>query len=227
MVPAYSHRNWSRLRELAQSVAGVAAAYGVHPLYLEEPSENDWRRLPTLLAEAIAVGEIGLDRGEGAPPLEPQLAGLERQLALAREFGLPVILHARRATEELLQALRGWAPLRGVWHSFSGSWEQACKAVDIGLHLGFGGAVTHPRAARLRRVLQALPREALVLETDAPFQPPAAHPQQRNEPAYLSEILAAVAELLAIAPAELAEITARNTLNAFPRLEQELCWTKP
>jgi len=227
VVPAYSPRNWSRLQDLAESAAGVAAAYGVHPLYLGELSEQDWGRLPTLLAKAVALGEIGLDRGEDAPPLELQLTVLGRQLDLAQELELPVILHARRASEDLLQALRAWAPLRGVWHSFSGSWEQARKALDLGLHLGVGGTVTHPRAARLRRVLQALPLEALVLETDAPFQPPAAHPQQRNEPAYLREILAAVAELLAIAPEKLAEITVKNTLIAFPRLERELCWTKP
>ncbi|MEY2341175.1 TatD family hydrolase [Acidithiobacillus sp. IBUN Pt1247-S3] len=222
VVPAYSPLQWSCLEALRQEESGVAAAFGVHPVYLADLRDSDWDRLEVLLTKAVALGEVGLDREEDAPALKAQFPVLERQLSIANSLNLPVILHARRATEELLQFLRHRAPLSGVFHSFSGSYEQACKALDLGLQLGIGGAITHPRAERVRRVLQSLPTDAILLETDAPFQPPHAHRGERNEPAYLVGILAVAAELRKESPEQLAEICTANTLRVFPRLEQVL-----
>ncbi|WP_308388973.1 TatD family hydrolase [Acidithiobacillus sp. AMEEHan] len=221
VVPAYSPRCWSRLDSLRAGERGVVAAFGVHPCFLADLRVGDWERLEALLGNAAAVGEVGLDRGTGAADLAQQLPILERQLAIARAHGLPVILHARKTTEELLQLLRRHRPVAGVLHSFSGSFEQAQKAIDLGLSLGFGGAITHPRAQRLRRVLAALPQDAIVLETDAPFQAPHAQLGERNEPAFLTEILTVAAELRQESAEQLAEICTANTLRVFPRLEKQ------
>ncbi|MGE0048760.1 MAG: TatD family hydrolase [Acidithiobacillus sp.] len=221
VVPAYSPLYWSRLDSLRGAEPGVAAAFGVHPGFLADLRAGDWERLEALLENAVALGEVGLDRGADSPDLAQQLPILERQLAIARSLGLPVVLHARKTTEELLQLLRRHRPVAGVLHSFSGSYEQARKTIDLGLHLGFGGAMTHPRAQRLRRVLTALPADAILLETDAPFQTPHARFGERNEPAHLTEILTIAAELRQEAPEQLAEICTANTLRVFPRLEKQ------
>ena len=222
VVPGYSPKHWCRLQSLGREENGVGIAFGVHPLFLDDLVDADWSRLEQLLGHAVAVGEVGLDQGPGAPALERQLPVLQKQLEMARSLRLPVILHARGVTEVLLQALRPWVPIDGVWHSFSGSPEQAQKATQMGLRLGFGGAVTHPRAVRLQRVLRSLPAQALLLETDAPFQSGSSHRGQRNEPAYLSEIVDFVADLRGNSHEGLAKICYDNTLRAFPRLEQVL-----
>ena len=222
VVPGYSPKHWCRLQSLGREENGVGIAFGVHPLFLDDLVDADWSRLEQLLGHAVAVGEVGLDQGPGAPALERQLPVLQKQLEMAQALRLPVILHARGVTEVLLQTLRPWAPIDGVWHSFSGSPEQAQKAIQMGLCLGFGGAVTHPRAVRLQRVLRSLPAQSLLLETDAPFQSGSSHRGQRNEPAYLSEIVDFVADLRGDSRAGLAKICYDNTLRAFPRLEQVL-----
>ncbi|MCE5387742.1 MAG: TatD family hydrolase [Acidithiobacillus sp.] len=219
LVPGYSPQYWPRLQQLQRVWPDrVWLAYGIHPCYVYEiQGEDTWSSLASYLAEAVAVGEVGLDRGLSAPPLSAQYPVLERQLNLARALGLPVVLHARQSTEELLQFLRPWRGLRGVFHSFSGSREQAHQVLDLGFHLGIGGSITYPRARRLRELVRTLPAASLLLETDAPWQSPYAHRRQRNEPGYLPEILQALADLRDEDPRNLAGQCSANARKLFSK----------
>ncbi|RZJ05335.1 MAG: TatD family deoxyribonuclease, partial [Rubrivivax sp.] len=172
----------------------------------------------------------------------PGFAGAQRMNAqrirrpsLVREHDLPVILHVRRSADKVLKGLRdiggrgGSYQWRGIAHAFNGSDQQAHAFIELGLKLGFGGAVTFDRALQLRRLAASLPLDALVIETDSPDIPPhwlyrtaqqreAGEPQGRNEPAELPRIGAVVAGLRGLTPSQLAEATTRNALAALPRL---------
>jgi TatD DNase family protein len=216
VVPAITRTHWPGLAELANRHVDLFPAYGLHPVYLESHVDGDVEALDTWLAEhpAVAVGEIGLDGyvDEIATGVawERQWRLFTAQLDVALNHRLPVIIHARRALDHVLKALRQRPGLTGIIHSFSGSRQQADQALAQGCCLGFGGPVTYPRANRLRKLVAGLPDEALVLETDAPDQPSVNHRGERNEPSFLPEIAACVAELRGVPMAELAEQTAAN-----------------
>lgn len=215
IVPAYTPKYWDRLKETCRHHPGLYPAYGVHPLYLDDRDDQWDATLATFLTQAVALGEIGLDAGDGAPDAARQRAGFTTQLAMAQQLGLPVILHARRSLEEVTLTLRRFPGLRGVLHRFSGSLVQARRLIDMGFLLGLGGALTHPRAQRLRAAAAILPAESLLVETDAPWQTPHAHPRTRNEPAYLNEIIASLAQLRHTPAPEIAQVTAQNALTLF------------
>ena len=126
-----------------------------------------------------------------------------------------MILHARKALQEVTQLLKNVGGLRGVVHSFSGSPEQARQLWELGFHLGIGGVATYPRARRLRRIVADMPVEWLLLETDSPDQPLCGHQGQRNEPARVADVLACVAELRQQDPQDLAEQVTANTRRLF------------
>jgi TatD DNase family protein len=164
---------------------------------------------------AVAVGEIGLDfHLEDLDP-EAQRHFFLRQLQVAREHELPVIVHARGALEEVSLTLRRTGGLRGVVHSFSGSEQQAQHLWDIGFCLGIGGPVTYDRAQRLRRIVSHMPLDFLLLESDAPDQPDAAHRGQRNEPARVADVLRCIAGLRDESEAEIAAATTANAHRLF------------
>jgi TatD DNase family protein len=163
----------------------------------------------------VAVGECGLDFFvEGLDPAVQRLYFL-RQLELAREFDLPLVLHARRAVDEVIATLRRIGGLRGVVHSFSGSEEQARQLWKLGFLIGLGGPITYERAHRLRALVATMPLEFLLLETDAPDQPLATHRGERNEPAYLSEVINVIATLRGEDPQAIALATTRNARHLF------------
>jgi TatD DNase family protein len=170
----------------------------------------------------VAVGEIGLDAFEGHPDFEMQRTFFRAQLQIAREFQLPVILHVRRAVDEVLKELRRCPVPGGIAHAFNGSLQQAQMLMDMGFALGFGGAITYERALKLRELVRTLPQPALVLETDAPDIPPhwlyrtaqqraMGEPQGRNSPAELPRIAQLCADLKDIDVLELAQTCWRNT----------------
>jgi TatD DNase family protein len=132
-------------------------------------------------------------------------------LEIAREFDLPVVLHARRAVDEVIATVRKIGRLRGVVHSYSGSEEQARQLFQLGFRLGIGGPITYDRAKRLRRIVSAMPLEFLLLETDSPDQPGAASRGERNEPARLTDVLETVAALRNMDSQALATATRANT----------------
>ena len=213
IVPAIDAAGWPRLASVCGAHAGLHAAYGLHPIYLPEHRPEHLLALRAWLErdDCVAVGEIGLDYFMDGLDRDLQQRYFEAQLHLAREIGLPVVVHARRAVDAVIATLRRFPGLRGVVHSFAGSAEQAAQLWTLGFMLGIGGPVTYPRAQRLRRVVAALPLEQLLLETDAPDQPDSQWRGLRNEPARLPHVLDAIA---ALRPESRAQIAAATTANA-------------
>lgn len=218
LVPSVTAASWSKLHALCTSESGLRPAYGLHPCYLDEHADGDLAALDAWLRThpAAAVGECGLDDMQAELDRERQIYFLRGQFEIAHRFDLPLVLHARHAFEAVILELRGFGkPLRGVVHSFSGSAEQARQLWKLGFHIGIGGPVTHERARRLRKVVASLPIESLLLETDAPDQPGARHKGNRNEPAFLVDVLQCVAGLRGEDPDDLAQITTANARRLF------------
>ena len=234
VLPAVRARDFDSVRELAHA-EGLAYALGLHPLYVHEAGPHDLDRLAQALREhhddprLVAVGEIGLDHF--VPGLDRALQ--ERfylaQLRLAREAGLPVILHVRRSADALLAGLARFEVPGGIAHAFNGSAQQARRFAERGFRLGFGGAMTFERALQIRALAAGLPDQVPVLETDAPDIPPwwlyapaaeraAGAPQGRNEPAELPRIGQTLALLRGWSLEETAARTTANALAALPRM---------
>jgi TatD DNase family protein len=217
ILPAVDAASWPAIRALGEANDEVFPAFGLHPMYLANHTPEHIHNLFRWLADgdAVAVGEIGLDfHVEGLDP-QRQRDYFQQQLKLARDFDLPVIIHARAALEEVIQTLRRSPGQRGVVHSFSGSEQQAQQLWQMGFHIGIGGPITYDRAQRLRRIVASMPLEFLLLESDAPDQPDAAHRGQRNEPARIVEVLRSIATLRAEPESIIAAATLDNTRRLF------------
>jgi TatD DNase family protein len=169
----------------------------------------------------VAVGEIGLDYFVPGLDAARQELFYREQLALARHHALPVVLHVRRSADRLLKELRRGST-GGIAHAFNGSRQQAEEFIRLDFRLGFGGAMTHPRAARLRELAATLPLASIALETDAPDIPPEWLARDgkrgRNEPAELARIATVLAELRGMAVADVMAATSANALGVLPRL---------
>ena len=217
VVPAVDAAGWPKLRQVCRDHAGLYPAYGLHPMYLQAHRPQHLADLRTWIERErpVAIGECGLDYFVEGLDADSQQRYFDGQLALAREFELPVIVHARRAVDAVIAAIKRVGGLTGVVHSFSGSAEQAAQLHKLGFLLGIGGPVTYERANRLRKTVAAMPLEQLLLETDSPDQPGAAHRGERNEPAYLGEVLEVVAGLRGMAPDTLANATSANAQRLF------------
>ena len=223
VLPAVQADTWPKLREVGRSGPGLHPAYGLHPVYLDAHRPQHLHALREWLERErpVAVGECGLDYYIEGLDRAAQQEYFDGQLRLAREFGLPVIVHARRAVDAVIASLRrigGSGPgqaLRGVVHSWSGSEEQARQLWKLGFLLGIGGPVTYERAHRLRRLVARMPLECLLLETDAPDQPDAGIRGHRNEPARLACVLDAVAALRGESREAIASATCANAARLF------------
>jgi TatD DNase family protein len=217
VIPGVDAASWPRILALCTPGSGLFPAYGMHPLFLHQHRPEHLPTLSHWLAtqRPVAVGEIGLDFHVEDLSAEDQREYFRQQLALAREFDLPVILHARAAMDEVTTTLRRIGGLRGVVHSFSGSLQQAEQLWKLGFHLGIGGPVTYERAQRLRSIVAGMPIEYLLLESDAPDQPLSNHRGERNEPARVAEVLQCVAGLRDETPGALAAATTANVRRLF------------
>jgi TatD DNase family protein len=217
VVPAIDAAGWPGLRSMCRHHDGLHAAYGLHPMFLDRHTDAHVAALRDWVARErpVAVGECGLDFFVDGLDAQRQQALFDAQLRVAREFDLPVIVHARRAVDAVLASIRRVGGLRGVVHSFSGSRQQAEALWREGFLIGLGGPVTYPRAARLRALASDMPIEFLLLETDSPDQPDCMHRGQRNEPARLVHVLEAIASLRGQTPASVAEATTRNAIALF------------
>ncbi|MDP2793849.1 MAG: TatD family hydrolase [Sulfurisoma sp.] len=220
VVPAVERANFGAVASVCREFAGCMAAYGIHPMVVERAVEADLDALRATLARepAVAVGEIGLDRYVEPRDDARQEFFFVEQLRIARDFDLPVILHVRRAIDPILKQLRRIKVAGGIAHAFNGSRQQADELIKLGFALGFGGAMTYPRALRIRELAATLPAEAIVLETDAPDIPPAWHAGGRNAPEQLSRIAGELAALRGVAVDDVAAFTARNACRVLPRL---------
>ena len=212
-MPGVERANFGAVGSLCRTYGTCLPAYGIHPLYVGRARDEDLDVLgETLVRERpVAVGEIGLDFYVADQDPARQALYFVEQLKLAREMGLPVILHVRRAVDAVLKQLRRIAVPGGIAHAFNGSRRQADEFIGLGFKLGFGGAMTRPRATRIRELAATLPLDTIVLETDAPDIPPAWLERGRNEPGELPRIAWELAELRR-QPAE--EVVAATTANA-------------
>ena len=217
IIPGVDAASWPRIQALCTPDSGLYPAYGMHPMFLDQHRPEHLAELSQWLKtqRPVAVGEIGLDFHVEGLDAEDQREYFRQQLVLARDFDLPVIVHARAALDEVTASLRRIGSLRGVVHSFAGSQQQAEQLWKLGFHLGIGGPVTYERAQRLRRIVANMPIEYLLLESDAPDQPLSTHRGERNEPAYVAEVLQHIAILRKETPQAVATATTANARRLF------------
>jgi TatD DNase family protein len=214
--------NWQRLWDLVQTDSQLYAAFGLHPVYLDDHRPEHVIELGQWLSrlaqhpQVCAVGEIGLDYFLPELDRDGQQQLFEAQLQLAADFQLPALLHVRRSHAQVIATLKRIRLKRGgIIHAFAGSREEAREYIKLGFKLGLGGAATWPQALRLRKVMVDLPLEAIVLETDSPDMAPAMYPNQRNSPEHLPDICQALAEVVGVSPERLAEATTANACEVF------------
>jgi TatD DNase family protein len=213
ILPGVDRRGWERISNLSRSETGVYAAPGLHPMYLSEHRPHHLHELQTLIttAEVVAIGEIGLDYFVPGLDRQVQQQLFEEQLHLAVTARLPVLLHVRKAHDQVLATLRRRRfPHGGIVHAFTGSLQQAQQYYGLGFLISICGTITYDRAKRLRSIAVALPKEALAVETDAPDIPLAGHRGQDNLPEYLPEVVATLAALRGESFAETAAFTTAN-----------------
>jgi TatD DNase family protein len=193
----------------------VCFGVGVHPhaagAFAQDPSDSARvvREQFGATPGACAVGEVGLDYHYDFAPREVQRDVFRAQIRLARELDRPVIVHTREADADTIDILRaeGGGVLRGVLHCFTGGPELACAALGLGLHISLAGIITFPRAGELRQTARDIPLDRLLVETDSPFLAPVPHRGTRNEPAHVTRVVAAIAELHAVDPQQVAATT--------------------
>ena len=212
VVPGVSRTNWKGIRDICNRYPLLHACYGLHPYYAAGHSDDDLEALSVWIDNnaCAAVGECGLDYRKDQADKDIQQKFFNAQLDLAQAAVKPAVIHAVHATEDVIRALKQRPGMRGMVHSYSGSYEQARQLVDLGFYISFGGAITYDRARKLRGVAAKLPLDCILLETDAPDQPDAEHYNQRNEPAYLIKVLECLAELRDESTERIAEQTTSN-----------------
>ena len=225
IIPATDLTTGQEAIDLAQRYPAVFASAGVHPNSTADFSDS---HLPRIEAQArlprvVAVGEIGLDYYWDKSPKDAQQRAFEAQLELAARLEMPVIIHNREASEDVMTTLELWATdlppslngWAGVLHSFSASPAIAERALAAGFYIGFTGPVTFKNADELRSVAAMVPLERMLVETDGPFLTPAPHRGQRNEPAYVPFIAERLAAVRSISVEELARATTENAVRLF------------
>lgn len=222
IFPAIDMENYARQTETAKKCAGFAyEAIGVHPTSVGA----NWRveldfvkgKLAERGAHYVAVGEIGVDGYWSREFINEQKEVFREQLLLANEYNLPVIVHVRDAIEEVFQVLDSLegVPVRGVFHAFSGSYETYCRLKKYGdIKIGIGGVVTYKNAG-IARVIERVPLEDIVLETDAPWLTPVPYRGKRNESTYLQVIADKVAQIKGCDVETVAEVTTQNAIELF------------
>ena len=219
IVPSVGRQNFEAVAMLCQKYPECRAAYGIHPMYVDRAEDDDLESLKQIILreQPVAVGEIGLDQFVAERDDARQEFFFVEQLRLARELQLPVLLHVRRAIDPILKQLRRISVPGGIAHAFNGSRQQADEFIKLGFKLGFGGAMTWPRAKRIRELAATLPLDSIVLETDAPDIPPVWIGKGRNEPAELARIAQELATLQRMPVQALIEITSANAAKALGR----------
>lgn len=225
LLPNIDQESIEPIRQLcAQHPEMCYPMMGIHPCYINEDSEQQLRAAEQELHRqpCVAVGEVGLDYHWDKQFIPQQQAAFDQQIGWAIDLRLPVVIHSREAMADCIRMVRErqQGHLSGVFHCFSGSYEEACQIIDLGFYLGIGGVSTY-KTCRLTDFLQRLPADRIVLETDSPYLPPVPFRGQRNESSYIVYVARKVADILQCSEAEVAQLTTANALRLFPRINEQ------
>lgn len=230
IIPGADPADLPKAQKIAHAHKDVFFTAGVHPNHADE-YDAAWLRSFLDDPKCIAIGECGLDyfrlpknEHESAPVKAVQKRVFRAQIDLAIEAGLPLIVHIRDASDDSLAILQesGAEKVGGVLHCFNAD-EQLLKLAERGFYYGIGGVFTFTNARKLPDMVHKIPRDRLLLETDAPYLTPHPHRGKRNEPAYTALVASALADRLGLQRAQLAELTTANALNCFKGLQAQLC----
>lgn len=222
VLPATTADRWQKVKQVARSYDEIYPAYGLHPMFM---SQHERRHLQELDAwidreKPVAIGECGLDFFHSRDDESWQLEIFEAQIKLAKKHQLPLIVHVRKAMDQVISLLRKAAlEYGGVIHSFAGSLQQAEQLSDLGFKLGIAATVDFERAKKLRNVVAEIDAAALLLESDAPDQPGVNHRGDLNEPAFIVEHFQTMAKLRGVSEQRLSEILDNNTRALFSRID--------
>ena len=202
---------------LAEKYPFIYCSIGVHPHDVKSLKEEDLEKLKKWAAhkKVVAIGEIGLDYYYDSSPREVQREWFKKQLLLAKELDLPVIIHSRDACQETFDLIMESGVKEGVIHCFSGSHELAKEYVKRGFYIGIGGALTFKNAKKTVKVVETIGIEKILIETDAPYLTPVPHRGKRNDSSYLQYVVEKIAEIKKMIPDEVASITCQNAKTLF------------
>ncbi len=218
LIPATTKESWRVIRMHVALNPGLHAALGLHPHFIDGHTEQHLHDLELALnlPPVTAIGEIGLDFYDKKLNKEKQEKFFRAQVKIAMQRKLPIILHVRKAHNEVLKYIRFLQFKEGgIVHAYSGDLQQAREYLSKGFKLGFGGTMTYERSVKIREIVKNLPLEAIVLETDAPDMVPATSNSHRNTPVHLLDIFNTLCKLRPETPRELAEVTTRNAKKIF------------
>ena len=216
-------KRFEQVLAIAEEYAEVYCSVGTHPHNAAEELDVTTADLVKLAAhpKVVAIGEAGLDYFYDKAPRDAQAQGLRNHIAAARETGLPLVIHARNADEDMAAILRketGKGAFPFILHCFSSGADLARIGVELGGYVSFSGIVTFKNSAELREIAKDVPRDRLLVETDAPYLAPPPHRGKRNEPAFVAHTAAVLAETIGVSAAEIAEITTANFFRLFTKM---------
>lgn len=224
LIPGVSPKHWDKQIALCHKHQELILALGIHPYFLTDCEEQSLQRLDNVLADnkgsVVAVGEIGLDfhlsKQVDGPSEVLQQSVFEKQLALAENYKLPVIVHHRQSHNHIIRLLKASKfEQGGVIHAFSGSRQEAESYIDMGFLLGVGGMITYERASKTRQTICGVGLEHLLLETDSPDMPLSGFQGQRNNPIKVVDVAQSLAELKGISAQQVSEQTDKNFHRIF------------
>jgi TatD DNase family protein len=219
VVVGFDRPTISRAIELAEQYDFIYAAVGWHPVDAIDMTEEDLHMLEQLAAhpKVVALGEMGLDYYWDKSPKDVQKEVFRKQIALAKKVKLPIIIHNREATADILEILKeeNAAEVGGIMHCFTGSVEVAKQCIDMNFYISFGGPVTFKNAKKPKEVAKEIPLEYLLIETDCPYLTPHPFRGKRNEPSYVKYVAEAIAELKGVSFEEVAQKTSDNAKKIF------------
>ena len=216
-------RQFDRVRAIAEEHDVISCTVGTHPHNADEEFDVDPAEIVRLAdhSRVVAIGEAGLDYVYDNASRENQHRVFRNHIHVARDTGLPLVIHARGADEDVAAILRdemGQGAFSAVLHCFTGGAELAWTGVELGLYVSFSGILTFKNSNELRTLAAALPPDRLLVETDAPFLAPVPHRGRPNEPSYVAHTAAMLAELRGLTTEEIASTTTDNALRLFPKL---------
>jgi TatD DNase family protein len=216
-------RRFPGVLAIAEAYSEVYCSVGTHPHNAGEETDVTAEMLIDLAAhpKVVAIGEAGLDYYYDRSPRNLQAAGFRTHIAAARQTGLPLVIHARDADRDIAAILEeemGNGPFPFILHCFASGAELARTGVRLGGYISFSGILTFKRSEELRDIAREMPRERLLIETDAPFLAPQPYRGKRNEPAYVVETAAVLADVLGVPAAEIAWLTTENAFRLFTKM---------